>query len=946
MKKIIIICLSIILLAGFQNNMLLGQSIIPYKYKNVVMLGGGFVTGIIFSPVANGLVYARTDVGGAYRWNQLTKSWIPITDEFSRDSATFQGIEGIAPDPLDSNIVYAAVGMYESAGNGLILRSTNRGDTWTKYKIAVPMGGNNDDRNAGERLVVDPNLTSTLYFGSRSKGLWRSTNSGATWSNVTSFPVKGNAGYGLNFVLFDKTTGKPGKKTSTIYVGVNATTAGSNLYVSTDTGISWSLVPGGPTKQMAPHAALASDSTLYLAYNNGAGPSNASGGTVWKYHIPDGIWTKITPTGAGGGFGGVTVDASNPKTVIVCTIDWWNPDKIYRTTNGGTNWTAIGYPVSSHDKNGAEYLCWGPPGCNTAGSGWMGDIKIDPFNPGTVMYTTGQGIWGSTNANSATPSQIVWKFIDNGLEETVVADMASSVNGSFFTEVYDIGGTRNSNLDKASSLGMYLNPIFGATTGVDFAAHNPSIVARAGTASTPPYAAYSTDSGKTWKPFPKYPSNIKTGVLPSGGNSIAVSSDGKTIIWSPPNLAAEYTRDYGNTWYPCTGFPVSLIVVSDRVNPNIFYAGTSKIFVSTNGGYSFSAKATVTGGLGIRTVFGQEGEIWIPSNFGLYHSTDTGKTVTKIANVTIAYSVGFGKAAPGKKYPTLYIVGKVNSIYGFYRSIDKGISWSKLNDYMHQFGWVNQIAGDELVFGRFYIGTGGRGIIYGEPQFDCNGDLNGTAFYDNCDSCVAGNTGKIACSDCNGVSGGNAYKDSCGNCVSGNTGKIACTTDCNKALNGTATIDLCGICVNGNTGTDSCSVALDCNGVPGGKAFIDSCKKCVGGNTGKVACKDCKGVIGGSAYLDSCKICVGGTTGKIDCATSIQNAKIETFSVYPNPFSNIIYLQTKNPITYKIIDILGIQFESGKCMNSCPLGKDLNKGIYILTINDQKETKTLRIIKQ
>ena len=923
------------------------QPSIPYQYKNVVMLGGGFVTGIIFSKAANGLVYSRTDVGGAYRWDHSAERWIPITDEFNRDSATYQGIESIAADPNDSNVVYAAVGMYESAGNGLILRSVNKGDNWTKYHIGVPMGGNGDGRCHGERLAIDPNLTSTLYFGSRSKGLWKSTNSGATWSKVTSFPVTGNGGYGLNFIIFDKSTGTAGKNTASIYVGVSSTAVGSNLYVSNDTGATWTLVPGGPSKQMPPHAALASDSTLYLVYNSGPGPGSAYGGTVWKYHIADGVWTRITPPGAGGGFGGVSVDASDPKTVIVCTIDWWNPDKIFRTTNGGVNWTAIGYPVSTHDKNGAEYLCWGPPGCNTAGSGWMGDIQIDPFNPGTVMYTTGQGIWGSTNANAAIPSQIVWKFIDNGLEETVVSDMGSSANASFFTEVYDIGGARNSNIDKASSLGMYLNPIFGATTGLDFAALNPLFVARAGTASNPPFGAYSTDSGKTWKPFPKYPSNLKTGVLPvSGTSSIAVSSNGKTIIWSPSNLVAEYTNDYGTTWYPCKGFPTTGYVVSDRVNPNIFYTIAGKIYVSTNGGYSFTVGATVSGGTMIRAVFGQEGDVWIPSIVGLYHSSDTGKTVTKIANVTIAYSIGFGKAAPGTDYPTLFIVGKVNNIYGFYRSIDKGVTWSKLNDYMHQFGWVNQIAGDELVFGRFYIGTGGRGIVYGEPQFDCHGDLNGSAYYDNCDSCVAGNTGKVACFDCNGVPGGTAYIDACGHCVSGNTGSIACSLDCNAKFDGTASIDLCGICIGGTTGKDSCIVPIDCNGVPGGTAFIDSCKKCVGGNTGKVACKDCKGIIGGSAYLDSCGICVGGTTHKTPCSVGIKETSPLTFKVSPNPFKNNFYLQVTEPTQYSISNVLGGQVVSGIIFSQSNIGNDLKTGFYLLTIKNSRESRTIKLVKE
>jgi len=43
-----------------------------------------------------------------------------------------------------------------------------------------------------QRLAVDPNLNSVLYFGARSgHGLWKSTDSGATWSNVTSFKWTG-----------------------------------------------------------------------------------------------------------------------------------------------------------------------------------------------------------------------------------------------------------------------------------------------------------------------------------------------------------------------------------------------------------------------------------------------------------------------------------------------------------------------------------------------------------------------------------------------------------------------------------------------------------------------------------------------------------------------------------------------------------------------------------
>jgi hypothetical protein len=149
---------------------------------------------------------------------------------------------------------------------------------------------------------------------------------------------------------------------------------------------------------------------------------------------------------------------------------------------------------------------------------------------------------------------------------------------------------------------------------------------------------------------------------------------------------------------------------------------------------------------------------------------------------------------------------------------------------------------------------------------DCAGVPGGTAFLDNCNTCVGGNTGLVACAaDCNGVFGGTAFTDNCGTCVGGNTGLVACATDCNGVFGGTAFTDNCGTCVGGNTGLNPC--AADCNGVFGGTAFTDNCGTCVGGNTGLNPCAaDCNGVFGGTAFTDNCGTCVGGNTGLVACA--------------------------------------------------------------------------------
>src|SRR4029077_19423950 len=64
----------------------------PYAWKNVVIKGGGFVSGIIMSPALPGLVFARTDVGGAYRFDPANGRWLPITDWAGHNDGNLFGI--------------------------------------------------------------------------------------------------------------------------------------------------------------------------------------------------------------------------------------------------------------------------------------------------------------------------------------------------------------------------------------------------------------------------------------------------------------------------------------------------------------------------------------------------------------------------------------------------------------------------------------------------------------------------------------------------------------------------------------------------------------------------------------------------------------------------------------------------------------------------------------
>src|SRR5205807_1135557 len=104
-----------------------------YTWKNVQIGGGGFVPGIIFNQSEKNLAYARTDIGGAYRWNEAGKSWIPLLDGTDWDHWDRTGVVSLASDALAPDKVYAAVGTYTNSwdpGTGAVLRSSDRGTTW------------------------------------------------------------------------------------------------------------------------------------------------------------------------------------------------------------------------------------------------------------------------------------------------------------------------------------------------------------------------------------------------------------------------------------------------------------------------------------------------------------------------------------------------------------------------------------------------------------------------------------------------------------------------------------------------------------------------------------------------------------------------------------------------------------------------------------------------
>ena len=318
-----------------------------------------------------------------------------------------------------------------------------------------------------------------------------------------------------------------------------------------------------------------------------------------------------------------------------------------------------------------------------------------------------------------------------GIEETVAMDLLSPTKGApLVSAVLDYGGFVHWDLDKPSPEGEFNPPYFESTSSLAGSDDKPEVMLRVGRVSahhTGGNIAYSLDGGRSWKE-PNAPAGAIWG-------NVAVSADARTWVWAPRKQIASFTRDQGNTWIQTRGLPANTRIVADRVDSNRFYGMdlfAGKLFVSDDAAAEFNERPfSLPGGLPTKSTDrgdnrggqdriyatpGHAGHLWIAAFDGLYFSTDAGKSFARLPGVDEIHAFGFGKAAPGSGYPALYLAGTVQGQPGFFRSDNSAESWVRINDDQHQFGLVLQITGDPKQYGRVYVGTHGRGILYGDPQ--------------------------------------------------------------------------------------------------------------------------------------------------------------------------------------------------------------------------------------
>ncbi len=687
-----------------------------YEWNSLPFGGAGFVSGIITSASQQGVMYARTDVGGAYRWDAENESWTPITDFLGESEVSLMGVESIAIDPSSPNRVFMYCGTsYWNGGLTRILYSDDYGDTFTTRATVTtlfPAHGNDYGRQSGERLAVCPANGDVMLCGSRTRGLWKSETSGRTWRRMAQDTFVNDCK--MSFVQYvDSATVLAGL----LYKGAD------NLFISHDGGVTWTPLSGAPTDYMPHRCCLTPDaSTLYVAYSDSEGPGTNGAGALMKYDFSTAEWTDISPQSVS--FGNVSVAHDNPDRIMAVSMGLWRAqnwksgvttwgDQIWISRNAGKTWTCLMESGrSAYSETKVKWLI------SQFHLHWCGSAQIDPFDSNRAYFCSGNGIVATKSLWKAKPT---FNACVTGLEETVPLNIVSTTGAPLVVSFGDYDGCIYDDVTKYASR---FSPSMGTTSAIAVCARNVKLMMRgAGD------IYLSQNGGRSWVKKNKP-------VTDKSVSSCAISAEGTILIARPSDSKPYYSLDNGNTWTVMSAAPSGINIFADPVNDHVFYGrsgSTFYIFTYTADSENFTSKTRSVSGVTGRmcVVDGLEGEGWLArGSSGLVHLTacHTGNPVMTTVALNSSTCIGAGKAKEEGGYPSLYIWGRKTATQkmGIYRSDDMGTTWIRINDDLHQFGGPGNaqiVSGDMNTYGRVYMSSVGRGVVCGtllndEPSTD------------------------------------------------------------------------------------------------------------------------------------------------------------------------------------------------------------------------------------
>ncbi|EAY24615.1 BNR/Asp-box repeat domain protein [Microscilla marina ATCC 23134] len=601
----------------------LGPSSSPGGYDGV-----GRINCVSFDPQNVNTFYVGTPAGGLWKTTNGGSSWTNLTDNLP-----IIGVSSIAIHPSNGNIMYIATGDADGGDTPSlgVMKSTDGGATWNTT-------GLNWQMSQGRQisvLLIHPNNPDILVAAT-SEGIYKTTNAGASWSLSAS-------GFFRDLEL------KPGTP-STMYATGRGSNSSHQVFVSTNTGSSWTQTTNFSGKGRVAIAVSAASPGFVAAV--------ASGGD--------------------NGFAG-----------------------FYTSNNSGASFSLT---YSSASKN---LLGWDINGNDTGGQGWYDlAITVSPTNA-NLINIGGVNNWQSTDGGSSWTINTMW--YSTGKVATVHADKHYLV--------YHSGQT--STMYECNDGGIY-KTTNGGTTWTDLTN---------GMAHTQFYKIGVSQSNANYVVTGAQDNGTK---LKSGATWANIGGgDGMECIIDPTNENIQYySIYYGRITRRMNG---SYSTISDNVpgkpkgawvtpyaldpsNPQTIVVGYKDVYRSTNRGDSWSNISNgQTGTSNLNAVLvapSSSNTIYASSYRAIYRTTNTSSWSNITSNLPVSSSaityIAVAASDPNKVWVTL---SGYSSGHKVYQTTNGGSSWVNISGSLPNLP-VNCIVEDANANnGSLYIGTD-VGIFY------------------------------------------------------------------------------------------------------------------------------------------------------------------------------------------------------------------------------------------
>lgn len=297
-------------------------------------------------------------------------------------------VRSILVDPSNSNTVYAG------SVSGGVWKSTNAGTSWNPTKDAAP-------NLVIGCMAMDPNNSSVIYAGTgegyfnldalRGAGVLKTTDAGANWTLLTNFATPNSS---FSYYYINKLYVRP-DNSSIVYAAMLG-----GIWRSTDAGAAWTKlnVPSSSVRCTDLVVNPTTPDIMYAAFGHFSTDGiykSTNGGTSWSK-----LTTGMPPTSERYERISLAIAASNPSVVYACLTDSnSNTHSIRKTTDAGANWSAVTTPNDNTPQVNGTHL---------GGQGWYNNvIAVDPTNA-NVVYTGGINLFKSTDGGTA------WTRITDG----------------------------------------------------------------------------------------------------------------------------------------------------------------------------------------------------------------------------------------------------------------------------------------------------------------------------------------------------------------------------------------------------------------------------------------------------------------------------------------------------------------------------------------------------